>query len=154
MRMRPIMVIALCLAAAGATAAELSDIRWLLGDWQTEPIADGTRYAIESWQEVSPLTFEGCSETRCALTDTLIELETARIVEMSGEAFYIAKLPEDPRPVSYTLSGFLDDRIEFSNPKYDFPQRILYRTVGKDSLRIDVLTMEGDGYSVGLSKLR
>ncbi len=151
---RPILIAALCLAAAAASAADLSDLRWLLGDWRTEPLAEGSRYALESWREVSLLTFEGVSETRCAATDTLLSLETIRLVEMSGEAFYIAKTPDNELPVSFALTDLGPSRVEFTNPRHDFPNLIRYRAVGEDSLSVDVMDMEDDGFTIGFSKVR
>ena len=56
-----------------------------------------------------------------------VSQESLRLVEMSGEVFYVAKVGHNDLPIAFKLTSGSDDRAVFENPQHDFPKRLEYR---------------------------
>ncbi|MFT5705214.1 MAG: hypothetical protein ACI8SK_001169, partial [Shewanella sp.] len=68
---------------------DIESLSWLVGDWEYK----GDKLKLsESWQQVSASTLEGIGQTKSLETNELLSAETLRLVEMSGEVFYVAKV--------------------------------------------------------------
>jgi hypothetical protein len=63
-------------------------------------------------------------------------LETVRLEQRGNAINYISTVANENegKPVSFTLIDASNDHFTFSNPSHDFPQRIIYHFVAKDSL--------------------
>lgn len=111
---------------------------WLIGSW-LNPGKDGV--AVEEWKAKDDSTFEGTSYV-ITPADTLI-LETIRIEERNGNLFYVPTVAgqNDGKPVTFTLTSGGEGKLVFENPQHDFPQKITYTAVGKDSLVAEVSGM-------------
>ncbi len=102
----------------------LQKLTWLTGEWLTESAKTVT---IESWQRVQPGLLSGKAvRIKKDSGDTLFT-ESLMIAEMGGEVFYIAKVPENPFPVSFKLKAVSDSSVVFDNPLHNFPQRVQYQ---------------------------
>ena len=78
--------------------SELITLEWILGEWISD---EGTNITKEFWHRVSPYTYEGGGLTVSKLDKTTISTETLRLVVMSGEIYYIAKVSHNEFPVSF-----------------------------------------------------
>jgi hypothetical protein len=65
--------------------------------------------------------------------DTLRNYEMLLLRSASGRLQYIAHLPGQA-PTVFTATALDDTSVKFENPKHDFPQEIVYRRVGADSV--------------------
>ncbi|KNC68981.1 hypothetical protein AC626_01750 [Pseudoalteromonas rubra] len=87
-------LVLLCLAFQSSAKEEvcntLNSMNWLLGNWHSE---NSKLKFNESWSQVSEKTFEGYGQTYSIVKSKVVSAETLRLVEMSGEVFYLAKLP-------------------------------------------------------------
>ena len=102
----------------------IEKIQWVLGDW----IVNGQERVIrESWRRVSDKTIEGISETRSRESGELLRHETLRLVAMSGNVFYLAKVTENELPVPFAMTRCDDVLTVFENPLHDYPKRLTYR---------------------------
>ena len=107
-----------------AAQPSLQKLQWLPGSWRTESAKSVT---IESWQWVHPGLLTGQAvRVKKDSGDTLFA-ESLMIADMGGEVFYLAKVPENPFPVSFKLKTVTDSSIVFENPLHNFPQRVLYQ---------------------------
>jgi hypothetical protein len=130
---------------AFAQACEsLATLKWLLGAWRAEDERSTTH---ESWDQVSPKTFEGQAEVVQRRSGENEGLETLRLVEMSGVVYYIAKVGHNDLPVAFRALECSDTGATFVNPGHDFPKRLVYRLEGGDRLTVEV----SDGGSKGFS---
>lgn len=68
------------------------------------------------------------------------EFELLRIVRKDGVLTYIAQ-PNGGAPTPFAATTVSDSMVVFANPAHDFPQRVMYRKIGSDSL---VARIEGD----------
>ncbi|NIP18763.1 MAG: hypothetical protein GWM87_11860 [Xanthomonadales bacterium] len=150
--------LAICLAGAfpvGLAAADtgkcdsLEPLEWLVGEWQTSA---GPVIAVESWTRVAPGTFEGYGEARSAETGKVTNRETLRLVEMSGEVFYIAMVAHNDFPVPFRLTACSGGTFEFENPGHDFPTRIAYRRTPPDRFVVMVSNADGGGFSLDFGR--
>lgn len=113
---------------------EMKDLDWLIGKWKRA----GKRNTIfEEWEK-KDATFVGKS-----YVDTGTELkisETLKINQESGETFYSPTVlnQNDGKPVSFKMLGSFENRFIFLNEKHDFPQKIVYRKMGEDSLKVQI----------------
>ena len=113
----------------------LKKAAWLLGDWQNKT-ARGI--SSESWKKLNDSTFLGKSYVLRG-TDT-VSAEHIRLEEHNGTLYYIptVKNQNEGKPVIFTMTTALANGFIFENPKHDFPQKISYDLIGKDSLMAEI----------------
>lgn len=124
-------ITALCLAAAPLTAQQAPDVeaaRWLAGCWE---LRAGARVTQEQW--MAPLGGAMVGMSRTVVRDTVREWEHLLIAPSANGVAYTAR-PARQSETSFTAEQLSDTLLVFVNPAHDFPQRILYRRVGTDSV--------------------
>jgi len=99
----------------------LDTVRWILGKWLAQ---DDNTFTYETWRQISPRTFEGMGEVTRKATMEKQSMETLRLVEMSGEIFYLAKVGHNALPIAFKLVHCADEVVIFENPLHDFPKRL------------------------------
>jgi hypothetical protein len=122
-------------SASAVETNSLTGFDWLLGEW----IADGNgKTTKEIWKKVSANTFEGSALLIDKITGEEKTTETLRLVCMSGEKYYIAKVGHNELPIAFKLVTEDGRTSVFENKSHDFPKRIEYRLVNGDSLNVTV----------------
>ena len=71
--------------------------------------------------------------SRTTRRDSVVEYEQLRIFDRGGRTVYAA-IPSGQAPAEFETSVTSDTAVTFENPAHDFPQRIIYRKRGADSL--------------------
>jgi hypothetical protein len=135
MRFRSFIITAILAAAAlnspanAQTPGVVGRLAWMSGCWQRTarqgPIID------EQWMTPRGKSMLGMSRT--VRGDSLIEYEQLRIGARAGHAVYFAA-PSGQTPTEFTAASVGDTLVVFENPQHDFPQRVIYRKRGADSL--------------------
>lgn len=131
-------VVCLGLSAAPAVAQAtdgVSQLKWMAGCWE---LRAGARVVHEQW--MAPLGGMMLGISRTVVRDTVREFEQLRVENRAGQATYVAR-PSGQAETAFTATTVTDTLVMFSNPAHDFPQRIIYRMRGADSL---VARIEGD----------
>lgn len=127
-----ILVLALAAFTDGDTPAVYRKIQNLfVGKWVMHTKVAST---FEEWKKVDAKQLHGRS-WRVKASDTA-QLETV-VLNLSGDGiFYTPTVPDqnEAQPVVFKLSQSEGTRFTFSNPQHDFPQRITYEFVNRDSL--------------------
>jgi hypothetical protein len=74
--------------------------------------------------------------------------EKVRLEQRKNDLFYIVSVPNqnEEQPVAFKLTSSTNDYLVFENPEHDFPKKITYKLVTKDSLYAEI---SGDGKSQG-----
>jgi len=127
MTLKIFITIFMLLTPFGLTAqncANLETINWVLGIWQQE---SENSITPESWIKLSSNTFDGSTITRSKSDEKITFTENLRIVEMSGEVFYIAKVSHNELPIAFKLTSCSDRTAVFENTNHDFPKKIAYK---------------------------
>tara|TARA_R110000744_G_scaffold131883_3_gene240092 strand:- start:1593 stop:2075 length:483 start_codon:yes stop_codon:yes gene_type:complete len=106
----------------------LNELTWLLGEWQSQKQQSAT---TERWTKLTGQTFEGTGKTAN-------NYESLRLLEMSGEIFYLAKVAHNPVPVGFKLIQCDNKRFIFKNSQHDFPNTIEYQQISPDTMQIKV----------------
>lgn len=89
---------------------------------------------FERWERFDEVTLAG--ESFRISEDDTIRLESIRLVSRPEGIFYIpiVENQNDGQPVSFKLISSDDNKFVFENKQHDFPQRIIYSIVTKDSI--------------------
>ncbi len=137
-------------AISFAQACDSADaLRFLTGEW----IADGERTLTrETWTRVSSRTFEGMGEVVEKTSGSRQSAESLRLVEMSGEVFYVAKVGHNALPIAFKLVECSNESAVFENAAHDFPRRLEYRRTGADSLVVSVSDGTAKGFTLRFVK--
>ena len=92
------------------------------------------RTIYESWQVVSDKEMSSRSYMLRG-SDTVI-LEKVSLVQNNDGIFYIPEVADQNqgKPVSFRLVNADKMKFTFENKEHDFPQRIIYHIVTKDSI--------------------
>jgi quercetin dioxygenase-like cupin family protein len=101
---------------------------FLAGCWARR---QGARLVEEQWLAPRGGTMLGVGRTTRG--DTLVEFEQVRIYER-GDTLVYAAAPSGQAPAEFRAAPPLGGTLTFSNPTHDFPQRVIYRSAGPDSL--------------------
>jgi hypothetical protein len=115
--------------ASAQTTGVVAKLSWISGCWQRTTRNGQT--IDEQWMTPRGESMLGMSRT--VRGDSLIEYEQLRIGARAGRAVYFAA-PSGQTPSEFTAASVSDTLVVFENPQHDFPQRIIYRKRGADSL--------------------
>lgn len=132
---------AACSEAKKEKIITVNSFSWLNGHWEM-PEKDGT--VTEEWKTVNDSLMEGKSDF--IKGDSVIPFELIKIFRRDTSLFYEAKAAgqNDDKPVAFRMTSFSDSGFVAENPQHDFPKRITYRLINKDSIHAFV----DDGLSV------
>jgi hypothetical protein len=101
---------------------------WLAGCWESR---SANSVVEEQWSSASGGMLHGFSRT--LRRDSIVEYEFVRIYNAGDTLVYDAQPSRQPR-AEFRATGPFEPAVVFANPAHDFPQRIIYRRVGTDSL--------------------
>ena len=122
------LVVAPAAAASAQSAPRVHQVGWLTGCWER---ASGRRMVEEQWMRPRGGLMLGAGRTVDG--DSLVEFEQVRILERAGRLVYAAA-PSGQAPAEFESIAVTDSSVTFENAAHEFPQRVLYRRVGADSL--------------------
>lgn len=126
-----LLAIVSCKNSEATEKDKIKTANWLLGKWETKT-ADGT--LSESWKQLNDSTFQGKSFF-IKDKDTL-HFETITLQQKGEELFYNAtvKGQNENKAVAFKMTVGTAKELVFENPKHDYPQKITYTQIKKDSL--------------------
>lgn len=140
MRYKGAMLAALAAIAMAAGFAPqggpLERVRWLAGCWE---LRRGGKTTLEMWMPPDGGLMLGASRT--TVDGVVQEFEQVRLRADGGRLIYTA-LPWRQTEASFWSVAISDSGFTVENLQHDFPQRIIYRRRGADSL---VARIEGPG---------
>jgi TolB protein len=109
---------------------------WLAGCWE---LRAPNRVTLEMWMPPLGDLMLGASRTTVGAATS--ESEQLKLKAEGDRIVYIAA-PSGQKETSFASTTIADTLIVFENPAHDFPQRIIYRRRGADSI---VARIEGPG---------
>lgn len=116
------------LSAQAAAKFDLGAASWLGGCWE---MRRGPSVTQEMWMAPSGGAMLGVS--RNVVRDTVREWEHLMLGPTPSGLAYVAK-PARQAETAFAATQISDSLLVFENPQHDFPQRILYRRRGADSV--------------------
>lgn len=122
--------------AVAQQSGDLQRLGWLAGCWE---LRRGDRVTLEMWMPPGSDLMLGASRT--TVGGAVREFEQVRIAWKDNRLVYTAH-PSGQAEASFTSVEVSDSGFTVANLAHDFPQRIIYRRRGADSL---VARIEGSG---------
>ncbi len=111
-----------------AQEVEISDAGWLSGCWVA---SSGRRITEETWMAPAGGMMLGMSRTVRDGVATGYEFLLLRVIE--GRLVYSAH-PSGQEPTDFRATSVSSALLRFENPSHDFPKRIDYVRVSRDSV--------------------
>lgn len=104
----------------------------LQGKWQMHK---NKEIIIEEWGKFSSSSMAGKSYKIKASKDT-VNLETMQLKIVNGKTYFVPITANEnkAKPVMFALTKSANNRFEFVNLKHDYPKRIVYHIINKDSV--------------------
>jgi hypothetical protein len=124
-------------AGTAQSAPTVTQVGWMAGCWEQSA---GARLIEEQWMRPRAGLMLGVSRT--VVGDSLREYEQVALFQRGGHLIYAAT-PARQAPAEFTSIAVSDSAVTFENPTHDFPQRVIYRRRGADSLIARVEGMRG-----------
>ncbi len=126
-----VMLLVAVVRPIAAQSSSVSRLAWISGCWQGRSPTRGT-VIDEQWMTPRAGTMLGMSRT--VRGDSVVtEFEHLRITSHGAGATYHAE-PSGQPPADFTAARVSDTLVVFENLTHDFPQRVIYRRRGADSL--------------------
>ena len=118
------------------TKTSIEDISWLTGCWE---MSENDFTVTELWMAPSGGIMIGLSQT--VSNDKTSGYEFLKIEEKEGKLVYTA-IPSGQTETSFYQVQLNDTMVVFENMEHDFPQRIIYTLLNKDSFNARVEATE------------
>lgn len=109
-------------------SAQAAALKWMAGCWEHRT---NKLVVTEQWSVPRAGVMLGAGQTTRG--DSTIEYEHTRIFERGGKLVFSAQ-PSGQAPAEFVADSVRGLSVTFSNPAHDFPQRVIYRSAGPDSL--------------------
>jgi hypothetical protein len=107
----------------------VQQLSWMGGCWRRQ---QGSSVVEEHW--MTPRAGFALGVSRTVRGDTMVvEYEQLRLFQRAGKAVYGAS-PSGQTPTEFVAKATSDTMVVFENAAHDFPQRVIYRKRGTDSL--------------------
>ncbi|MFT5136159.1 MAG: hypothetical protein ACI9XU_001153 [Arenicella sp.] len=132
-----------------AKCHSLDTLEWLNHRWVSKT---DSNISVESWVRAGDPSFNGVGESIELNSGKLKFSESLRILQMSDEVFYLAKVKENPLPVAFKSIEYSQQVAIFESTEHDFPQRLEYRRQSDSVLKDIVSGQEGRAFDVVYSK--
>ncbi len=129
--------------------ASTDGLGWMAGCWELTA-RNGTMVISEQWMKPAGGSLIGMSRTVSG--GKTVAWEFIRIVTDADGISYVAKPQQNKDETVFKIAKFSPNELVFENPAHDFPQRIIYRNPGPDTLFARIEGMRnwkalGNGYS-------
>jgi hypothetical protein len=114
---------------------KIKSANWLLGKWENK-IDEGS--LSERWEKLNDSTLQAQS-LFIKGKDTL-HFEAITLQQKGEDLIYSAtvKGQNNNKPVSFKMTIESEKQLVFENPKHDYPQKITYTLISKDSLVAEI----------------
>lgn len=119
--------------AAKNSEKAIKQFDWLKGSWTMKKKNVGA--IMENWQGSNDSTLTGESLNFSA-TGTSRVMETLQLVSRGRSYYYISTVKDqnNNQPVTFTITSHSEKGFVAENPEHDFPKRITYILINKDSI--------------------
>jgi hypothetical protein len=129
LRTTALALVSLSASAFAQAPDPLSAVAWLTGCWAAEGKEPGSG---EMWLSPAGGTMLGVGRT--VRTGKTVDFEFMQIrINPEGKLVFIA-LPAGQRETTFVASTAVEGQVSFENPTHDFPQKVLYRRTGPETM--------------------
>lgn len=129
---------------ASSQSVDVSQLEWLVGTWSRTHMKPG-KSGHERWEKVSENELRGWGVSFNGPDTSYVE--KLRIYIDNGNTYYVADVPENPKPVRFKITDASEQGFVCENPSHDFPKKIEYTR--KETSMTAVIS--GDGRSMSFT---
>lgn len=112
-----------------------SSFDWIRGTWLMN---DNGMVVGETWTRQDAHHYQGRAFALAGKDSSVYENV---VLEKKGDDWFYtvtATRQNDNKPVAFRLTSSENNTFIFENPEHDFPKRIIYRHIGKDSIHASI----------------
>jgi len=115
----------------GGANSRMKAFEWLEGNWKMEK---KNGLLVERWEQASDTGFNGNSYFVHAGGEKL--LEKIQLIYTNGQYYYIPSVVDqnNGNAVRFAITRIIPGSFVAENPQHDFPRRITYQSITKDSI--------------------
>ena len=133
-----LFVLTLLIAASCQKSKDVSKIvvaDWLIGKWENNSAIGNLS---ETWKKVNDSIYEG--ESYFIKGKDTLHFEKIQMKQKGENLFYITTIKgqNKDKAVTFKHNDTIKKQLVFENPKHDFPQKISYSQITKDSIIIQI----------------
>lgn len=113
---------------------------WLVGKWGNIS-KEGN--LTETWIKENDSVYKGETYFVVGGKDTVFS-EKVDLIQDNGKLSYIVSVPgqNNEKPVRFDMTSMNDSLIIFENPAHDYPNKIVYNKIGKDSVVAEIFGIQ------------
>jgi Domain of unknown function (DUF6265) len=137
MHKKPLIIIfvfaAMVLMAAVESNTAVKNFEWLKGSWIMKK--KNSSAIMENWQQLNDSTMAGES-VNFSVTGSSSVSENMQITFRNNRYNFVSIVngQNNNEPVSFSITSYTDTGFTAENPAHDFPKRIVYQLINKDSI--------------------
>ena len=122
-------------------ASKIVGADWLLGKWENK-MADGK--LEETWKKVNDSLFIG--ESYFIKEKDTLHSEKMELKQKGENLFYISTIKgqNNDKPIIFNHKIEIEKQLVFENLATDYPRKIVYNPIAKDSIFIEVSGIQQD----------
>ena len=130
-----ILLLALTSCQKSKEVSKIVGNDWLLGQWENKS-PEGNLF--ESWKKVNDSLFIGQSYF-IKEKDTL-HFEKIELQQKGENLLYVTTIKgqNNDKPLTFARNPEMKKVLTFENPKSDYPKKIVYKTIAKDRILIEI----------------
>jgi hypothetical protein len=114
---------------------KLKTANWLIGSWESKS-TDGI--LSENWKKLNDSTYLG--QAYFIKGNDTLHFETITLQQKGEELTYLTTIlgQNNDDPISFALTEATEKQLIFENTTHDYPQKISYNHISKDSLVTEI----------------
>jgi hypothetical protein len=118
---------------------DIKKVSWLIGAWQN---VSGNEISTEIWEKKNDSVF--AAKSFVVVNNDTVFSETISIERHGRSLFYIPTVKEQNhgQAIEFELVSSNEGQLVFENLKHDFPQKITYNKITKDSILAEISGIE------------
>lgn len=118
------------------TYEKLSKVDWLIGEWE-HTSSEG--FFSEKWKIKNDSTYLGNSFF--IIEGDTVFSEEVSLIQQGRDVLYIVNITSESseqQPTEFKLTSSSENQLVFENPENDFPKKITYNLIHKDSIYAEI----------------
>ena len=138
------LIIVIIITSCNNKYSKIEKANWFIGDW--ENVSDEGSFR-EIWTKKNDSIYSGLSIV--VIEQDTVFYENVSLEQQNDSVFYnvSVKGQNKEQAVSFYLTSSDNDKLVFENPNHDYPSKITYSKVSKDSIVAEIFGLK-DGKKI------
>ncbi len=138
------LIIVIIVTSCNNKYSKIEKANWFIGDW--ENVSDEGSFR-EIWTKKNDSIYSGLSIV--VIEQDTVFYENVSLEQQNDSVFYnvSVKGQNKEQAVSFYLTSSDNDKLVFENPNHDYPSKITYSKVSKDSIVAEIFGLK-DGKKI------